>query len=143
MKFTTAIAALAGVAIAAPVAETESLEKRATPINYVQNYNGNLANFKYNEGAGTYSASWNNPGDFVVGLGWNKGSARTINFKGSYQTGGSSYYAVYGWLNNPLTGKPTNLPTLAIATTDKTNQSTTSLRTTATTPAPPAPRSAP
>ncbi|KAG9561393.1 glycoside hydrolase, partial [Aureobasidium melanogenum] len=103
MKFTTAIAALAGVAIAAPVAETESLEKRATPINYVQNYNGNLANFKYNEGAGTYSASWNNPGDFVVGLGWNKGSARTINFKGSYQTGGSSYYAVYGWLNNPLT----------------------------------------
>jgi endo-1,4-beta-xylanase len=79
MKFTTAIAALAGVAMAAPVAETEvaGLEKRATPINYVQNYNGNLANFKYNQGAGTYSASWNNPGDFVVGLGWNKGSSRS------------------------------------------------------------------
>ncbi|KAK5999803.1 hypothetical protein QM012_005209 [Aureobasidium pullulans] len=105
MKFTTAIAALAGVAMAAPVAETEvaDLEKRATPINYVQNYNGNLANFKYNQGAGTYSASWNNPGDFVVGLGWNKGSSRQITFKGNYQTSGSSYYAVYGWLNNPLT----------------------------------------
>lgn len=79
MKFTTAVAALASVAMAAPVAETEvaDLEKRATPINYVQNYNGNMANFKYNQGAGTYSASWNNPGDFVVGLGWNKGTTRS------------------------------------------------------------------
>jgi hypothetical protein len=82
MKLTTAIAALAGIAMAAPVAETEvaDLEKRATAINYVQNYNGNLANFKYNQGAGTYSASWNNPGDFVVGLGWTKGSSRLALF---------------------------------------------------------------
>lgn len=82
MKFTTIVAALAGVAMAAPVAETEvaDLEKRATPINYVQNYNGNLANFKYNEGAGTYTANWRNPGDFVVGLGWKKGTNRSAMF---------------------------------------------------------------
>jgi endo-1,4-beta-xylanase len=72
MKF-AAVAALAGSALAMP-----ALEKRATPINYVQNYNGNLANFKYNTGAGTFSASWNNPGDFVVGLGWTTGSQRSV-----------------------------------------------------------------
>lgn len=76
MKFTTLIAALAaGTTFAAP-AEPVELEKRATPINYVQNYNGNLANFKYNQQAGTFSANWNNPGDFVVGLGWQTGSLR-------------------------------------------------------------------
>ena len=93
MKFTTAIAALAGVAMAAPVAETEAagLEKRATPINYVQNYNGNMANFKYNQGAGTYSASWNNPGDFVVGLGWTKGSSRSVLFEFYLKIGSNSH----------------------------------------------------
>ena len=75
MKLTTAIAALAGAAIAAPV---DDIEKRATAINYVQNYNGNLANFKYNQGAGTFSCSWNNPGDFVVGLGWTTGTTRYV-----------------------------------------------------------------
>ncbi|KAK4552833.1 hypothetical protein LTR86_010167 [Recurvomyces mirabilis] len=100
MKYTTVIAALAGAAIASPVPE---VEKRATAINYVQNYNGNLANFKYNEAAGTYSASWNNPGDFVVGLGWTTGSPRNIAFSGSYTSNQGSYYAVYGWLNSPLT----------------------------------------
>ena len=76
MKFTSFIAVLvAGTAFAAPT-ELVDLEKRATPINYVQNYNGNLANFKYNQQAGTFSASWNNPGDFVVGLGWQTGTTR-------------------------------------------------------------------
>ncbi len=73
MKF-TAVITLAGAAIATP-----AVEKRATAINYVQNYNGNLANFKYNQGAGTFSASWNNPGDFVVGLGWTTGSPRSVS----------------------------------------------------------------
>jgi len=103
MKFTTAIAALVGAAAASPIAVEAPIEKRATAINYVQNYNGNLANFKYNQQAGTYSANWNNPGDFVVGLGWTTGSPRVINFSGSYTTNSGSYYAVYGWLNSPLT----------------------------------------
>ncbi|KAK5112247.1 hypothetical protein LTR62_004408 [Meristemomyces frigidus] len=96
MKYTAAIAAVAGLAAASPI------EKRQA-LNYVQNYNGNLANFAYNEAAGTYTASWNNPGDFVVGLGWTTGAPRNIVFSGTYTTSASSYYAVYGWLNNPLT----------------------------------------
>lgn len=113
MKLSTilALAAAAGAAVATPISsssssessETEQLAKRQA-INYVQNYNGNVANFKYNQGAGTYSASWNNPPDFVVGLGWSPGNGyRTVNFSGSYSSSSSSYSAVYGWLNNPLT----------------------------------------
>ena len=109
MKFATLLAfvSAAGVAVASPIAspssDSASLGKRQT-INYVQNYNGNLANFKYNEGAGTYSGSWSNPGDFVIGLGWSTGTSnRAISFNGNYQSNQGSYYAVYGWLNNPLT----------------------------------------
>ncbi|SPO43838.1 probable endo-1,4-beta-xylanase A precursor [Moesziomyces antarcticus] len=105
-----AFASVAGVAVSSPIVpaleankDAGSLVKRQS-INYVQNYNGNLANFQYNQGTGTYSGSWNNPGDFVIGLGWSQGtSSRTINFGGSYQSNQGSYYAVYGWLNNPLT----------------------------------------
>jgi endo-1,4-beta-xylanase len=81
MKVTAAVAALVGVALAAPV-EERSLEKRQS-INYVQNYNGNYANFQYNQGAGTFSCSWNNPGDFVVGLGWNPGTIRSLSLSRS------------------------------------------------------------
>ncbi|KAM0711852.1 hypothetical protein Q7P35_001221 [Cladosporium inversicolor] len=109
MKFTSALLALLGSAAASPVALTESTEldtklERRQAIGYVQNYNGNLANFKYNQGAGTFTANWNNPGDFVVGLGWNQGTAnRVINYSGSYSTNQGSYLAVYGWINSPLT----------------------------------------
>lgn len=82
MKLFTALVALVGCAVASPVltdadveAHANTLAKRQT-INYVQNYNGNLANFKYNQGAGTFTANWNNPGDFVVGLGWTTGTAK-------------------------------------------------------------------
>jgi hypothetical protein len=85
MKFTSALLALLGSAAASPVALTESQEldhqlERRQAIGYVQNYNGNLANFKYNQGAGTFTANWNNPGDFVVGLGWNTGTANRYDY---------------------------------------------------------------
>ncbi len=109
MKFSPAlaIAGLVGAAAAAHAPSTEAepaaLEKRQA-INYVQNYNGNLANFRYSEYAGQYSGNWNNPSDFVIGLGWSTGSQnRVVNFNGNYQSNQGSYYAVYGWLNNPLT----------------------------------------
>jgi endo-1,4-beta-xylanase len=83
---------------------TSSTSSRVKSINYVQNYNGNLANFKYNEGDGTYSGNWNHPSDFVVGLGWSTGTFdRKITFSTQYQSDQSSYLAVYGWLNSPLT----------------------------------------
>jgi endo-1,4-beta-xylanase len=86
MKFASALLALLGSAAASPVALTEStehqLEKRQT-INYVQNYNGNLAHFSYDQSQGNFHADWNNPSDFVVGLGWSTG---TSNRYESYNT---------------------------------------------------------
>jgi len=78
MKFSGIFASLLACAIASPVpvaeeVETRGLEKRQA-INYVQNYNGGLANFQYNEGTGGIYAKWNNPSDFVVGLGWSTGT---------------------------------------------------------------------
>ncbi|KAG8626650.1 hypothetical protein KVT40_005595 [Elsinoe batatas] len=102
MKFTSVLSLFAaGGALAAPAAEPAALETRGT-LNYVQNYNGGAANFQSNLGAGTFSTRWNGNTDVVVGVGWKTGSARPINFKGSYSPGSSrSYLAVYGWINNP------------------------------------------
>lgn len=89
------------LAVIGTALSTDSVDQN---INYVQNYNGNLANFTYNEGAGTYSGSWNNPSDFVIGLGWSTGTYnREISFATQYNSDQSSYLAVYGWLNSPLT----------------------------------------
>ncbi|KXL49718.1 glycoside hydrolase family 11 protein [Acidomyces richmondensis BFW] len=80
-----------------------TIEKRNPGgINYVQNYNGDVADFQYNEGAGTYTCSWDGSTDFVVGLGWSTGAARDITYSATYNAGGSgSYLAVYGWVNSP------------------------------------------
>lgn len=76
MKVTAAFAGLLATALAAPTEPV--LEERSADINYVQNYNGNLGDFTYNEGAGTFSMYWEDgvSSDFVVGLGWTTGSAR-------------------------------------------------------------------
>ncbi|ORY01665.1 endo-1,4-beta-xylanase A [Clohesyomyces aquaticus] len=107
MKFSTALASVfaASGTLAAPAAEPISestlLSKRAS-FNYVQNYNGQAANFVSNQGAGTFSAKWNGNTDFVVGLGYSTGAARTFTYSGTYSAAGSgSYLAVYGWINSP------------------------------------------
>lgn len=60
---------LAGVAGLAAVVAQDA-------IDYTQDYNGDVANFKYDQSAGTYSAQWSGSTDFVVGLGWTTGSGR-------------------------------------------------------------------
>lgn len=77
MKVIAAFAGLLATALAAPAAEPV-LVPRSAGINYVQNYNGNLGDFTYNEGAGTYSMYWEDgvSSDFVVGLGWTTGSSK-------------------------------------------------------------------
>lgn len=67
---------VAALGLAAPATEVVVAKRQSGGINYVQNYNGAVANFQYNEGAGTYTANWNGDTDFVVGLGWSTGSAR-------------------------------------------------------------------
>ncbi|KAK3634806.1 hypothetical protein LTR56_015087 [Elasticomyces elasticus] len=105
MQFLAALAGLFAVGVvAAPAAEPVSIEARANPggANYVQNYNGAAGNFKYNQGAGTYSLQWNGNTDIVAGLGWSTGAARSIVYSATYSPGTSgSYLAVYGWVNSP------------------------------------------
>ncbi|KAL2136977.1 hypothetical protein VTI74DRAFT_11159 [Chaetomium olivicolor] len=60
-------------------------------------------NVRYtNEAGGQYSVTWSGNGNWVGGKGWNPGTARTINYTGTYQPNGNSYLAVYGWTRNPL-----------------------------------------
>ncbi|KAF2730735.1 glycoside hydrolase family 11 protein, partial [Polyplosphaeria fusca] len=116
MKFSTTLLGLVASTVAVPVAEPEPMaiedpqfiqidkrfDKRQSGLNYVQNYNGNAAQFQYNQAAGTYTCRWSGSTDFVVGLGWTTGSNRVINYKATYSAQGSgSYLAVYGWINSP------------------------------------------
>jgi len=112
MKITAVLASLVLAAFASPVpvaepepeAAGELVARGPGGINYVQNYNGNLGAFSYNLNAGTFSMYWDNGvnGDFVVGLGWSTGAARTISYSGSYNAASSgSYLSIYGWINSP------------------------------------------
>jgi len=58
----------------------------------------------YTNGAGgSYSVTWSGGnGNWVGGKGWKPGSARVINYSGSFQTSGNGYLSVYGWTTNPL-----------------------------------------
>ncbi|EME39847.1 glycoside hydrolase family 11 protein [Dothistroma septosporum NZE10] len=107
-------------ALAAPVVEpfelvddvnTTSLEARTTAQGTGTN-NGYYYSFwsdnsqgsvTYNNGdAGSYTTQWSDVGDFVAGKGWNPGSARVINYSGSFSPSGNAYLSVYGWTTSPL-----------------------------------------
>ena len=74
VSFTT-IALLAGSA-ATSVLAGPIVARQAQALNYVQNYNGDVADFQYSESAGTYTAKWDGSTDFVIGLGWSTGASR-------------------------------------------------------------------
>lgn len=85
MKFTAALVALvSGLgAVAAPIegaSQPITIDKRASGLNYVQNYNGAAAGFQSNLNAGTFSLKWGGNTDVVAGLGWTTGSARYASF---------------------------------------------------------------
>ncbi|KAF2150279.1 glycoside hydrolase family 11 protein [Myriangium duriaei CBS 260.36] len=80
------------------------LEKRATPVNYNQDYVASGAGVTYtpNLSTGTFSVSYNTQADFVVGLGWTTGNTSPITYSGSFTASGVGLLSVYGWSTNPL-----------------------------------------
>jgi endo-1,4-beta-xylanase len=83
----SAIAAAVSAAPAPPASQPASfvlrggdsaLSRRAQSVNYNQDYVAGGANVQYspNQGAGSFSISYNTNADFVVGLGWQPGDSK-------------------------------------------------------------------
>nr|CDS82508.1 glycoside hydrolase family 11 enzyme [uncultured eukaryote]CDS82518.1 glycoside hydrolase family 11 enzyme [uncultured eukaryote] len=109
-KIVLALSAAAGV-LSFPAANGTGLVGRAGTASSTGTSGGYYYSF-YTDGGGTvyytngaggeYSTSWTNNGDFVGGKGWNPGSARNINFSGTFSPSGNAYLSVYGWTYYPL-----------------------------------------
>ncbi|KAJ5766094.1 uncharacterized protein N7511_003710 [Penicillium nucicola] len=102
---------LAACAFASTLAAPSDLSKRAITTSQTGTSNGYYYSFWTNGGgsvsytngnSGEYSVSWTNCGSFTSGKGWSTGSARNINFSGSFNPSGNAYLAVYGWTTSPL-----------------------------------------
>lgn len=116
------LGALAATALASPlelykdlkeksVEERTDIEERAvspgtgTSNGYFYSFwTDGAGSVTYNNGAGgSYDVKWSNVGNFVAGKGWNPGSARVVNYNGTWSGASvNSYLSLYGWTKNPL-----------------------------------------
>ncbi|KAF2098778.1 endo-1,4-beta-xylanase [Rhizodiscina lignyota] len=114
VSFSTVLLALAAAVgvIAAPTSPSSPLlDKRQSVAPGTGTNNGYFYSY-YNSGGGSatftlgsggeYSLSWQNDGDIVAGKGWSPGSARVINYSGTFSPSGNAYLSVYGWTTGPL-----------------------------------------
>ncbi|KAJ3039842.1 hypothetical protein HDV00_011751 [Rhizophlyctis rosea] len=105
------VSSLAAGAIAMPTFGNSTLTKRAVTPNSTGQNNGYYYSW-WSDGSGTatytmgsggqFAVNWQNSGNFVGGKGWSTGSARTISYTGSVNSGGNYYITAYGWTQNPL-----------------------------------------
>ncbi|KAK3365515.1 glycosyl hydrolases family 11-domain-containing protein, partial [Lasiosphaeria ovina] len=113
VTFSTLLAAASAVAstLAAPGAMPGVERRQTLTTSQTGTHNGYYYSFwtdgagsiSYtNEAGGQYTAKWSGNGNWVGGKGWNPGTARTINYTGTYQPNGNSYLSVYGWTKSPL-----------------------------------------
>lgn len=52
---------------------------------------------------GSYTADWNNVGNWVGGKGWNPGGNKTVAYNGTWNgRNANSYLALHGWTKDPL-----------------------------------------
>lgn len=110
--FTAATAVVGALAAPTDLAKRapSDLAQRSTPSStgtnngyYYSFWTDGGADVTYTNGAaGSYSVKWGTGGNFVGGKGWSTGSARNINYSGTYSPNGNSYLAIYGWTTNPL-----------------------------------------
>ncbi len=92
--------------MATPVAAQETLTE-----NQQTEYDGHFVSFWTDtedsvsmtlEEAGSYSVDWQDTGNFVVGMGWNPGGRRTIEYDATHNPTDNSYLCLYGWTTDPL-----------------------------------------
>jgi endo-1,4-beta-xylanase len=76
----TAIAVTGAFALPAsePATSLSNFVTRAQAVNFNQDYIAGGANVQYtpNQGAGSFSVTYNTNADFVVGLGWQPGDGK-------------------------------------------------------------------
>ena len=93
---------LAGIANA-EADRTVTSNTTGTHNGYFFSYWKDSGNVTMTLGAGgQYSVQWSGINNTVVGKGWKPGSSHTVNYSGSFSTGGNGYLALYGWTTNPL-----------------------------------------
>ena len=92
-------------AFAVAIMGISSFGASASAIDYWQNWTDGGGQVAATNGqGGNFEVWWQNCGNFVVGKGWNYGSAdRVVGYNaGAWNPSGNGYISFYGWTRNQL-----------------------------------------